>query len=73
MMTRDPSPVVNSTATGVGGGMKRWGGRWWYAATGALIVALLTVAVSYYSFWGIPFSPPGGCGCLVRESLLLVL
>jgi ERO1-like protein alpha len=71
-MTRDPAPAVNGTATGVGGGMKRRGGRWWYAAAGALIVALLVVVVSYYSFRGIPFSPPGGCGCLVRESLPLV-
>jgi ERO1-like protein alpha len=73
MMTRDPSPVVNGTATRVGGGMKQRGGRWWYTPTGALIVALLAVGVSYYNFWGIPSSPPGGCGCLVRESLLLVL
>jgi len=43
--------------------MKRQGGRWWYAAAGALIVALLAVAVSFYSFRGIPSSPPGGCGC----------
>jgi ERO1-like protein alpha len=72
-MTMDPTPAANGTAARVGGGMKQRGGRWWYAAAGALIVALLVVAMSYYSFRGIPSSPPGGCGCPVRESLPLVL
>ncbi|CAD6232280.1 unnamed protein product [Miscanthus lutarioriparius] len=62
-MTMDPAPAANGTAAGVGGGMNQRGCRWWYAAAGALIVALLAVAVSYYSFRGIPSSPPGGCGC----------
>ncbi|NP_001148525.1 Endoplasmic reticulum oxidoreductin-1 [Zea mays] len=64
-MTMTPAPVANGAAAGAGGGMKRRGGRLWYAAAGALLVALLAVAVSYRSFPGVPSSPssPGSCGC----------
>ncbi|AQK63139.1 Endoplasmic reticulum oxidoreductin-1 [Zea mays] len=59
----NPAPVANGAAAGAGVGMNRLGGRLWYAAAGALIVALLAVAVSYRSFPDIPSSSPGSCGC----------
>ena len=71
-MTMNPAPVANGAAAGAGGGTKRRGGRLCYAAAGALLVALLAVAVSYRSFPGIPSSSPGSCGCPVRISPLVL-
>jgi ERO1-like protein alpha len=68
----NPAPVANGAAAGAGVGMNRLGGRLWYAAAGALIVALLAVAVSYRSFPDIPSSSPGSCGCPVRVSPLVL-
>jgi len=60
--------MENGAAAGAGGGNRRRGGRWQYAAAGALLVAVLAVAVSSRSFPGTPSSSPGGCGCPVRTS-----
>ncbi|OEL31173.1 Endoplasmic reticulum oxidoreductin-1, partial [Dichanthelium oligosanthes] len=62
-MTTKPAPMENGAAAATGGGNRRRGGRWCYAGAGALLVALLAVAVSSRSFPGTPPSPPGGCGC----------
>jgi len=55
--------MENGAAAGAGGGNRRRVGRWRYAAAGALLVAVLAVAVSSRSFPGTPSSSPGGCGC----------